>query len=79
MMEELWWDFQQAQGSPLQVDQTSSGTCQVSYLVSTVGFLLPGVKELGHWKDHSLRSRAKVKNVWSCTATPDMPSWHTQG
>jgi hypothetical protein len=64
---------------PLQGDQTSSGTCPVSYLVNTVGSLLPGVKELAHETDHSLLSRAKVKNAWNSTSTPDMPSWHTQG
>lgn len=59
--------------------QTSSGTCPVSYLVSTVRCILPGMKELGRATDHCLLSRAKVRNVWSCTSTPGMPSWHTQG
>ena len=59
--------------------QTSSDTCPVSYLVNAVGSVLPGVNELAHETDHSLLSRAKVKNAWNCTSTPDMPSWHTQG
>jgi hypothetical protein len=50
---------------PLQGDQTSSGTCLISYLVSTVGSPVPGVKELGHDIDHSLLSCAKVNTLWT--------------
>ena len=33
---------------PLQGDQTSSGTYPASYSVSTVGFLPPGMQDIGH-------------------------------
>jgi hypothetical protein len=35
-----------------------------------MGILFPGVKWLGHEADHSPLSSAEVKNVWSCTSTP---------
>jgi len=31
---------------------------------------VPGVKQLKHEADHSAPSRAKVKNAWSYTSTP---------
>jgi hypothetical protein len=29
----------------------------------------------GREADHSLPSSAEVKNTWSCTSTPPVPSW----
>jgi hypothetical protein len=44
--------------------QTGSGAHPASYPMST------GVKRPGRDSDHSLLSRAEVKNGWSCTSTP---------
>ena len=43
------WISNRHKSSPhLQGDQTSSGTCPASCSVSTVGFLPPGMQDLGH-------------------------------
>jgi hypothetical protein len=34
------------------------------------------VKQPGHEADHTPPSSTEVKNAWSCTSTPNTPSWH---
>jgi len=38
-----------------------------------------GVKQPAHVVNHSFSSRAKLKNEYSYTPIPCMPSWHKQG
>jgi hypothetical protein len=49
--------------------QNSSGAHPASYPMGTRALFL-GVKQLGCEADHSPPSSAEVKNVWSCTSTP---------
>jgi hypothetical protein len=39
------------------------------------GVLSLGVKWPVHEADHPHTSSAEVKNAWSCTSTPNTPSW----
>jgi hypothetical protein len=49
--------------------QTGSGAHPASYPMGIQGSYL-GSKAAGAWKYHSLPTRAKVKNAWSYTVTP---------
>jgi len=60
--------------SLLRRAQTGSGAYAASYPMSIGGSIL-GVKRLAWKADHSLSSRAEIKNAWCYTFTHNMSSW----
>ena len=62
-----WISNRHKGSSPFQGDQTSSGTCPLSYLVSTVGFLPPGMQDLGY---HTSSGTCPVSYLVSTVGSP---------
>jgi len=61
--------------SLLHCVQTGSGDHPASYPMDTRSFSL-ALKRLGRETDHSLPSRAKIKNAWRYISIPNTSSWH---
>jgi hypothetical protein len=55
--------------------QTGTGVHPASYPMGSRASY-PGGKAAGAEADYSHPSIAKVNNTWSCTFTPNTPSWH---
>jgi hypothetical protein len=76
--EESWFDTRQGQGIYLVSKTPRPGLGLPSlHSVGAVGSF-PGVKRLMREADNSRPSSAEMKNTWSCTYTPHVPTWRSQ-
>jgi hypothetical protein len=70
--------FESRQGLGIFLFTTASGTAlgpTQPPIQWVPGALSLKVKQLEREVDHSPPSSAEIKNAWSCTSTPNTPSW----